>query len=95
MQMDQESQSLGLFLRDKRMAAGFSQGDVAKKLGYSTAQFISNWERGLSAPPMDTLRVLSNLYNVPPEEMFEFMLDEAIQKMTSNMKSKFYGKKSS
>ena len=38
-------------LKQKRVAAGLSQRDVSDELGYSTPQFISNWERGISCPP--------------------------------------------
>ena len=42
-------QVLGDYLQSKRMKVGLSQGDVATKLGYSSPQFISNFERGLCA----------------------------------------------
>jgi len=35
---------LGSWLREKRVTSGLSQAEVAQKLGYSTAQFISNWD---------------------------------------------------
>lgn len=40
------------FLKDARKRAGLSQGELAKILGYTTPQFVSNWERGkCSVPP--------------------------------------------
>lgn len=48
----------GDFLREKRMKAGLSQKEVALGLGYTTPQFISNWERGLSNPPISSIRKL-------------------------------------
>lgn len=57
---------LSVFLKEKRTCAGLSQWDVAKKLGYSSPQFVSNWERGLSDPPIMTLaekiQLSSNAY---------------------------------
>ena len=47
---------------------------VADRLGYSSAQFISNWERGLSSPPMKTLNVLAQMYKVSTEEIFQAIL---------------------
>ena len=38
-----------------REDVGLSQLEVATKLGYSSAQYVSNIERGLSAPPADKL----------------------------------------
>lgn len=55
---------IGDFFRDKRVDAGLTQADVANALGLSTGQFISNWERGISAPPMDYLPKLVKLYKV-------------------------------
>jgi len=86
---NESSISLSVFLREKRMAAGLSQGKVANILGYSTAQFVSNWERGLSEPPVDTLRVLAKLYSIPTEEMFEVVLKSTIKKVTADLEMKF------
>ena len=43
---------LGLYFRDMRKKAGLSQLEVSKRLGYGSAQFVSNWERGLASPPI-------------------------------------------
>ncbi len=42
---------VGRFLRSARVSAGLTQLDVTNALGYTTAQFCSNWERGISIPP--------------------------------------------
>ncbi len=65
---------LSKFLREAREKAGLTQMDVAERLGYSSAQFISNWERGLSSPPMKTLTVLAQMYKVGTEEIFQAIL---------------------
>jgi transcriptional regulator with XRE-family HTH domain len=69
-------QVLGEFLQSKRMKAGLSQGDVATKLGYSSPQFISNFERGLCAPPLNKLKLLVQLYDLNGEEVVKLMLKE-------------------
>jgi len=69
-------QVLGEFLQSKRMKAGLSQGDVATKLGYSSPQFISNFERGLCAPPLNKLKLLIQLYDLNGEEVVKLMLKE-------------------
>lgn len=84
---------LGCFLKDRRSSAGLSQADVAKKLGYTTSQFISNWERGLSTPPIEVLKILAEMYEVPPDQMFKAVLDSAVHRVTFNLKRKFYGRK--
>jgi transcriptional regulator with XRE-family HTH domain len=78
------------FLKEKRQQAGYSQGDIAKKLGYTSPQFISNWERGLSKPPVPTLRKLAHIYNINLNEMFELALKESIGELTADLTEKFY-----
>ncbi len=60
---------VGLFLKHKRETAKLTQHEVAESLGYSTPQFVSNWERGISLPPRDKLPDISKLLAVPVKEM--------------------------
>lgn len=81
------------FLREKRLSADLSQMDVAKKLGYTSAQFVSNWERGLSNPPISTLRRLSEIYRIPPDDLFEIILTTMINQVTQDLHKKFFGRR--
>ena len=65
-------------LRKLRINAELSQRDVANSMGYSTPQFISNWERGLSWPPVSDIRKLATLYNCNPDHVFDLVLSERI-----------------
>lgn len=65
--------TLGRFFCRKRQDARLTQRDVANKLGYTSPQFISNWERGLSQPPYDVLPEIAELYRVPAEEIIEII----------------------
>jgi transcriptional regulator with XRE-family HTH domain len=67
---------LGKLLQTSRVAAGFSQKDIADKLGYSTAQVVSDWERGTRSPPMIIIKKLAKLYRIPVEDLFEVLLIE-------------------
>ncbi len=82
--------NLAQFLKDKRVVSGFSQKDVATKLGYSTSQFISNWERGVSQPPLNTLRKLAQVYQINVDEMFNVLLETTIAQVEVDLKRKFY-----
>lgn len=88
--MQQNSNKLAQFLKEKRTQSGLSQKDVATKLGYSTSQFISNWERGISQPPINTLRTLANMYKVTAEQMFNVLLEETMVQVQADLKRKFY-----
>lgn len=50
-----------------REAAGLSQKEVADALGYSTAQFVSNFDRSVSSPPFSQAKKLAKLYKVSPQ----------------------------
>lgn len=53
-----------------------SQKEISNRLGYSSAQFISNWERGLSAPPDEVLPLLCELLSIPPKSMLEAFVND-------------------
>lgn len=55
---------LGELLRRSRERAELTQRQVSNELEYSSAQFISNFERGVTAPPLKRLVRLSELYGV-------------------------------
>lgn len=83
--------NLGEFLRKKREEAGLSQGDVAKKLKYSSPQFISNWERGISSPPIKALRQLSDMYRVQPDELFDLILKHSLEQLKVTLVQEYNG----
>ncbi|MBS1970654.1 MAG: helix-turn-helix transcriptional regulator [Bdellovibrionales bacterium] len=80
---------LSVFLRESRMRAGLSQAQVARRLKYGTAQFISNWERGVSEPPLKAIKILAKIYNIPAEEIFEVVLRTTLEKVKEDLTAKF------
>ena len=50
-------------IRELRLAAGFSQVELAEKLGVSK-QSVSNWENDNIQPSIDMLVKLSKIFNV-------------------------------
>jgi transcriptional regulator with XRE-family HTH domain len=81
---------LSEFLKNKRVEAGLTQSEVARKLGYSSPQFVSNWERGLANPPVFILKDLTKMYKVPAEKMFDMLVDE----VRESLHKEFYSSKS-
>jgi transcriptional regulator with XRE-family HTH domain len=69
-------EKLGLFLKQKRKAAGVRQREIAKVFGYTSSQFVSNWERGLCAPPFDALPVLCKMLHISRRQMISMVLEE-------------------
>ncbi|MBC7386783.1 MAG: helix-turn-helix domain-containing protein [Cryobacterium sp.] len=86
---------LGDFLRKSRLNVGLSQKEVASVLGYKSSQFVSNWERGLSSPPIATFRRLCELYRTSESEMFQIVREIAVKKLEDELKRDFFGESES
>ena len=65
----------GRRLREYRIRMGITQWDVANALGYTSAQFISNWERGVSYPPDNASVVLGQIYEEHPQVIVNLLYD--------------------
>lgn len=61
----------GSYSKKLREKSGLSQAEVAKKLGMSSGQMVSNWERGACFPPLRDLKRLANMYDVPLKSFFD------------------------
>lgn len=86
---NQKHMKLAKLLQTSRINAGLSQLDVANHLGYSTPQFISNWERGVSTPPIEILGTLGNLYKISAEELFETLQKVTLDQVAKNLQERF------
>lgn len=84
-----QQSNLPALLKSKRVAAGLSQRDVSNKLGYSTPQFISNWERGVSSPPVKELRTIAKLYRTDADALFEVVLTETVNETVKTLKRRW------
>lgn len=62
-------QVVGMFLKKAREDAALTQQQVAKTLSYGSAQFVSNWERGLALPPFDVFPRLVGMYKLEVRDM--------------------------
>lgn len=62
---------IGSFLATARKDASLSQKDVARYLAYSTPQFVSNWERGVSLPPKEKFPDIAKLFHLTPKILID------------------------
>ena len=69
-------------IKVKRIEKGFSQSKLAKVLGYSSGQFVSNWERGESYPPVDRLAKMSLLFEMDDKILFNLYIEEYVSEKT-------------
>lgn len=73
--LEYDRKKLGQFLKDVREEANLTQADVSQKLGYTSPQFISNIERGISVAPLKTLARMVQLYKASPETVVKIILE--------------------
>lgn len=81
-------EDLGTFLKKARVQAGLTQKNLADYLGYSSAQFISNFERGISMPPLSKLGRMAKKLKMgsKAKELPEFYAAAAERKATEALR---------
>lgn len=60
---------LGENIRFLRTKKGYSQDDIASKLGYKSFTTIQKWESGVSEPPLKALKKLSEIFNIDMNDL--------------------------
>ena len=60
---------LGENIRFLRTKKGYSQCDIANKLGYKSFTTIQKWESGVSEPPLKALKKLSEIFNIDMNDL--------------------------
>jgi transcriptional regulator with XRE-family HTH domain len=93
---DLRRKMIGRFLRQHRVKAHLTQHDVAQHLSYTSPQFVSNWERGVSLPPLEVLPRLSSLYGIPPKDVIDAVdkYQEAVMKRRKKLLAEIFRKDS-
>lgn len=59
----------GTMLRELREKRGLTQADVSTKLGYTSPQFVSNIERGITSFPEGKVKMFAKVLQVNPEAL--------------------------
>jgi transcriptional regulator with XRE-family HTH domain len=73
--LEYDRRKLGQYLKEVREGASYTQADVSQRLGYTSPQFISNIERGISVVPLKTLARMVSIYKVRPEPVVRIILE--------------------
>lgn len=82
-------ETLGGFIKKTRMAKGLSQSELAQILGYTSPQFISDWERGVSSPPVKRLHDLAHVLGVKVDLLFNLLVTLATEQLITNLSKEF------
>lgn len=72
-----DNEHLGIFIRKARLKSKITQRYLSRKLG-CTSQFIANWERGASRPPLNYLRKIQKTLKIPEEQFISFLVKESL-----------------
>ncbi len=72
-----EFANLGNFLKQKRVDANLTQRELASALGNMNSQFVSNWERGLCAPPSHCFQKLIDMLKINRDTLVHVMLEDS------------------
>ena len=87
--------ALGEYLQEMRIKANMTQREVSLQLGYSSAQFISNFERGISSPPLKKLKELIRMYRMPVERVMSLVLEGEREVLVAALRSNGPGRRPS
>lgn len=74
--MKGEFQNLGQYLKQKRLDEGFTQTQLSQSLKVHV-QFVSNWERGLCAPPSHCFHKLIDVLRLNREHVVNAMVQDS------------------
>lgn len=75
-------------VKEQRIKVGLSQLKVAKAVKYQTAQAISNWERGLSTPPLTHIGLYAKALKKPSNWIIGLMVDDYKKNLTASTRKK-------
>ena len=67
-------QDVGEYLREARLRSELTQKELAEKLNYRSSQFVSNWEKGKSKPPLRVLKKMRNVLGLKKSEIIAVLL---------------------
>lgn len=82
---------LSQYLKKSRGEMKITQAQLAEALGDVHVQFVSNWERGLCAPPNHCFQKLISVLNLDREKLVKVMLLDSKEIITAKVFTK--GKK--
>ena len=75
---------LGKKIRKLRFKAGLTQEQLAEKLGIG-AQSVSKWENAVAMPDITTLPLLSEIFGVTIDDLFDLTAEQRLNRMENRM----------
>ena len=66
--------AIGKYFKEGRLKCGLTQEDVSDYLGYLSKQIVSNWERGVCAPPLHELGSLITVLRLDRKTVIDLFM---------------------
>lgn len=83
------SVEIGKMLRDARLKQGLSQSDVSRLMGYSNAQYISDWERARSPVPMNKLVQVAKVLGIDADKLFDLFVAFSVKRLKTELNTEY------
>lgn len=83
--------TIGQVIREARKAKGLSQNDLAMLMGYETAQFVSDWERGQAPIPMKRLTEIAGHLDLDRDRLFDLFLQFSMTRLEDELRKEYRG----
>jgi transcriptional regulator with XRE-family HTH domain len=64
------------YLKDMRIKKGISQRELAEMLGYTSGQFVSNYERGMCPVPLEKVKDMIGLLNLDSTKVVNLIQED-------------------
>lgn len=77
---------LGKKIRQLRFKAGLTQEQLAERLGIG-AQSVSKWENAVAMPDITTLPLLSEIFGISIDDLFDLTSDQRMNRIESSLNS--------
>ena len=71
-------------IKQMRVQAGFTQEQLANKLGVSS-QSVSKWENGVAMPDIMLLPAIAEIFGISIDELFDLTLDEKLKRIENRI----------
>ncbi len=83
------SRRIADLLREKRIEKNLSQNDLARMMGYESAQFVSDWERAYSAVPLPKIIDLAKILDFDHARVFEMFVEFSKERVERELRAEY------
>ena len=80
--------AIGKYFKEGRLKRGLTQEEVSDYLGYLSKQIVSNWERGICAPPLHELNSLITVLRLDRKTVIDLFMSARKYELLEVLRSK-------